>query len=267
MSEEADSTDPAVESALRALTRGALQGNLKDRYIGHRSLCKIGRPAISRIRDALQQTSWSKIKYSNQIRHLAALISVLRDIDETEAGKMANKIKQGGCDPAVTSILDSICSFTVEDYFQYEAAGIRVFEHKQLAVKQPVRPRLEKWLRNVPKEDLAEIERIYIVRRGDVDALGTYTPFLCNINLVWDNPYSRFDPVSFFDLFNIESILYHEIGHHINRHTFGQDEDQEKEADDYSDYLMRRSSHLIFRILRALFDVPPRPARKRNTGG
>ncbi len=53
----------------------------------------------------------------------------------------------------------------------------------------------------------------------------------------------------------IESVLYHEIGHHVHRHTFGQDPDQEKEANDYSDKIMFNSSHVLYRIMRAVKKV------------
>ena len=52
--------------------------------------------------------------------------------------------------------------------------------------------------------------------------------------------------------FIIENTLYHEVGHHVHRHTFGQDAEQEKQADEYSDRLMANSGHLIFRIARLL---------------
>jgi hypothetical protein len=69
---------------------------------------------------------------------------------------------------------------------------------------------------------------------------------------VWDNPYSKLNPLSWLNSFIIESTLYHEIGHHVHRHTFGQDPDQEKEANDYSDKIMLNSSHMFSRIMRAI---------------
>jgi Zn-dependent protease with chaperone function len=70
------------------------------------------------------------------------------------------------------------------------------------------------------------------------------------INLVWDNPSSRWSPMSLLNNFVIESVLYHEIGHHVRRHTLGQDPKQEKEADKYSARIMANSHHLLFRIAR-----------------
>jgi hypothetical protein len=101
-------------------------------------------------------------------------------------------------------------------------------------------------------EDLKEIERIYILRSEDLSVWGSYTPILYKIKVVWDNPSSRWSPMSWVNNFIIESTLYHEIGHHVHRHTFGQDPDQEREADKYSDKIMANSNHLPFRIRRFL---------------
>jgi hypothetical protein len=68
-------------------------------------------------------------------------------------------------------------------------------------------------------------------------------------------------------LLAIESTLYHEIGHHLHRHTFGQDSVQEAEANKYSNYLMlSKSSQWIYRVGRLIVDIPSRPDRKRKGG-
>lgn len=107
-------------------------------------------------------------------------------------------------------------------------------------------------LKNVPIEDLKEIDRIYILRSEDLNSRGTYTPILYVIDLVWDNPSSRWSPMSWVNNFIIESVLYHEIGHHVHRHSFWLHPDQEKEADKYSDSVMTNSNHLLFSICRLL---------------
>jgi hypothetical protein len=262
-----DGANQEINAALRTLLRGLTQNNLKEIYAGHKALYKIGAPTISYIRDAIHQSNWTKLRYSNEIRYITGLVSILHDIDESESKGIANQFKQNGCDVSVAHLLNSVCRFTVSDYLQYEIRGIRIFEHKKLEIKQPVQPRLEDWLKNAPEEDLVQIERIYILRKGDLKALGTYTPILCNINLVWDNPCSNSNPLSYLNLYIIENTLYHEIGHHIHRHKFGQDEKQEKEARDYADYIMRISNHLQFRIIRGIFGSPPHPFEKRKMGG
>jgi hypothetical protein len=265
MNAEAESITKNTSTALRTLIRGLTQDNLREIYAGHKTLCKIGAPSVRCIQEAIHKSGWTKVKYSNEIRYLTGLVSILHDIDETMSRWTADLLKKGGCDPSVSRLLDSVCSFTIADYIQYEILGVRIFEHQNLEVRQPVRPKLEQWLNNVPEGDLKEVERIYILRRGDLNTLGTYTPILCNINLVWDNPYPRFNLISYFNLYTIENTLYHEIGHHTYRHTFGQDEQQEKEANNYADWMMAaKSNHMHFRMMRGIFGSLPHPFEKRK---
>lgn len=250
MSEQND-----IDSSLKTLIRGLTQNNIKEICAGHKALCKIGSSAVPHIRKAILQSNWSRAKYPNEIRYVSGLLGLLHDINETESREVANQLKRGGCDLAVAAILDSICRFTIADYVQYEVRGIKVFEHTGILTKQSIRQTLEHWLKNVPYEDLQEIERLYVLRKADLEVWGNYAPLLYNINLVWDNPCSRFNPVSVLNLFIIETTLYHEIGHHVHRHTFGQDPDQEKQAQEYADRAMGNSSHVLFRIARGMKQV------------
>jgi hypothetical protein len=253
MKEEGDCTNLDIQRALKTLIRGLTQNNIKEIFEGHKTLYRLGKTAIPYILNAINQSTWSKIKRANEVRYLAGLVSILHDIDEGESIPVVKQLKQGGCDPSIANILDSICRFTLSDYFMHNLRGIPVFEHKNLKVKQSVILKLEDWLRNIPEEDLNGIERLYLLRKCDLNALGNYTPILFSINLVWDNPYSRYNPLSFFNNFIIEHTLYHEIGHHIYQHTFGQIERQEKQANDYATYRLARSNHFIFKFIRAIF--------------
>jgi hypothetical protein len=266
MNEETGNADRNIDKTLKTLLRGLTQNNIKEIFAGHKALYQIGKSAIPHIRNAISQSNWSQIKRANEVRYLTGLVSILHDIDEDESNQIAKQLKRDGCDASIVHILNSICSFTINDYFQYEIQGISIFEHKQLVIKQPVFRKLHQWLKNVPTEDLDGIERVYILRRGDLQAMGNYTPILFNINLVWDNPCSRFNPNSFLNHFLIEDTLYHEIGHHIHRHTFGQDERQEREASDYARYILTRSNHLIFKIMRAICGTRTSPYKKNKAG-
>lgn len=94
---------------------------------------------------------------------------------------------------------------------------------------------------NVPREDLCEIERIYVVTDEGQDYAGNYLPVLFNITLVWYNPFSRRSITGRLLVSHIEKTLYHEIGHHVHRHTFGQDAEQEAQADQYAIRLLQLS--------------------------
>ncbi|MGI8653820.1 MAG: hypothetical protein ACR2LC_01220 [Pyrinomonadaceae bacterium] len=252
MNEQANELNQSINHSLRTLIRGLTQGSVAEMYEGYKALFQIGVPAIPQIREAVLKSNWSKLKYPNEIRYVSGLINLIHDIDEPEAKRITNQLKNNGCDLVVARILDSICAFTLADYTQYNVCGIKIHEHKKLVTKQNVRARLERWLKNVPTEDLKEVERIYILRSEDLKISGNYMPILYRINVVWDNPCSKWSPMVWVNNFIIESTLYHEIGHHVHRHTFGQDPKQEKEAEKYSNKIMANSNHLLIKVARLL---------------
>jgi hypothetical protein len=65
----------------------------------------------------------------------------------------------------------------------------------------------------------------------------------------------------------IEFTLCHEIGHHVHRHRFGRDPEQEEDADSYAARIIaRRSGRVILRVARglvALYGI----LRRRRAGG
>ena len=252
MNEQGQEQRRDVGPCLKTLIRGLTQNNVAEMYEGYKALFKAGAPAVPLVREAVLKSDWSKLKYPNEVRYVSGLVSLIHDIDEAEAGRITDHLKNVGCDPAVARILDSICAFTLADYAQYSVRRVEIFEHKRLSTKQNVRACLERWLKNVPVEDLRGIERIYILRSEDLKSLGAYKPILCRINLAWDNPSPRWSPMSWVNNLIVESTLYHEIGHHVHRHTFGQDPEQEDEADKYADRIMARSSHWYSRVGRLL---------------
>lgn len=258
LSELSEGRTSVIATNLRALIRGLTQNNRSDLYTGYRELVRTGTESIQEIRSAISRGDWSHIRYPEEIRYVSGLVSVLHEIDEAESRRVVNEIKDRGCDPAVARTLTSISAFTHADYSQYDLYGVRVYERKSLPTKDCVRTRLEQWLRNVPVPDLKGIERMYVVRSTDLDGLGNYMPLLFSINLVWNNPSSRLNPMSLVNRFIIEYTLYHEIGHYVHRHTFGQDHDQEQEAEEYAQRVFANSNHTIFRIGRLL----ARPKRR-----
>lgn len=89
-------------------------------------------------------------------------------------------------------------------------------------------------------------------------------PILCKIVVEWDMPFSRFNPVSLLFLFLIKKTFYHEIGHHAHRHTFGQDPDQEKEADRYAGRLLFKSHPLVMGALKYIIGIFVKRKKPKN---
>ncbi|HKU73199.1 MAG TPA: hypothetical protein VJR02_04730 [Pyrinomonadaceae bacterium] len=242
-----------ISRSLKTLIRGLTQDDVTEMYKAYKALFAVGRAAVPQIREAIFKTEWANINYPNEIRYLAGLVTLIHDLDESESEKIRIELVRNGCSPVVAHVLESIGSFQLQDFIRYDVRGFKIFEHKRLVTRQNVKRRLEQWLRPVPGEDLDQIERIYVLPKQDLDALGSYAPVLFCINLAWDNPSPRWSPMSWLNNFIIETTLYHEIGHHVHRHTFGQDPEQEADAENYADRMMANSSgHFLFRLARLL---------------
>ena len=242
-----------ISRSLKTLIRGLTQDDVTEMYKAYKALFAVGRAAVPQIREAIFKTEWANINYPNEIRYLAGLVTLIHDLDESESEKIRIELVRNGCSPVVAHVLESIGSFQLQDFIRYDVRGFKIFEHKRLVTRQNVKRRLEQWLRPVPGEDLDQIERIYVLPKQDLDALGSYAPVLFCINLAWDNPSPRWSPMSWLNNFIIETTLYHEIGHHVHRHTFGQDPEQEADAENYADRIMANNSgHFLFRLARLL---------------
>lgn len=136
----------------------------------------------------------------------------------------------------------------MKEFDSYEVNGLRIYQSKKLDKQQTIKKLITKWISFVPDEDIREMERLYVIPRSKEDHLGTYMPILCNVMIEWFMPVSYLNPISWFFKLQIERTLYHEIGHHFHRHTFGQIPEQEKEADRYAAILMGKH-HPILRFI------------------
>ena len=253
MQKQTQPPDQDLSRNLKNFVRGLTQNDVTDMYESYKALCHAGPAVIPHIRALIFKSNWSKVKYPNEIRYVAGLVSLIHELDESESERVRARLLSNGCAPTLGRILNSIGSFKSDDYTRYEVRGVRIFEHKKLVTKQNVKRRLEQWLKSISDKDLDGIERIYIIRKEDLTALGSYSPVLYYINLTWDNPSEPWNPSSWLNNYIIESTLYHEIGHHVHRHTFGQDPEQEAAADEYADRTMAYGSdHLLFKLLRII---------------
>ncbi len=232
-----------------------MQADYTTAYKGYKALYQIGVPALPTLIDLVENSDWSNRKYKELSRYVTGIVSLIHDIDEDEANSVCRNVISNGIPNHIKVQLKSVCAFSLKGYKHYNTRNIDVYEHKSIKVKCKIQPYIEKWLSNLPTNDLSGIHRIYIVRPEDINAAGTYTPVLFKITLVWSN---NFREGSFlFNLFSIynETVLYHEVGHHVHRHTFGQLPDQEKEADRYAAKILRREHPKVYWIAKSLSKI------------
>lgn len=228
------------------------QPSYPDAYQAYKKLYEIGPPVIPILKTKILENDWSNSKYKELSNYISGLFSLLHDLDEDEANIVGETIIADGCPQHIKAIIKSIIEFSLKSYTRYQIRGLDIFEHKFANTNCDISSYLERWLSNVPDSDLEEISRLYVINREKIDAAGTYTPVLKVIALLWENQYR--EKSLLFKLFALytEKVLYHEIGHHSNRHNFGIDPDQEKEADRYAFQIMKKSHPYLVYFLRIL---------------
>lgn len=232
-----------------------MQADYTTAYKGYKALYQFGDQALPILKALAETTDWSNRKYKELSRYVTGLLSLIHDIDEDEANSVYKRLVSDGIPNHIKVQLKSVCAFSLKRYKHYIARDIDVYEHNGIRAKCKIQTYIEKWLYNLPTNDLSGIHRIYIVRPEDIKASGTYTPVLFKITLVWSN---NFREGSFlFNFFSIyrEKVLYHEVGHHVHRHTFGQIPDQEKEADRYASKILRREHPKMYWLAKVLSKI------------
>lgn len=246
-------SEDETSAALRQLMRGLSHDGMQDTYLGYKALYGRGEEVVPAIEALIFQRDWNALDRPRESHILAALVSLVHDIDESESRRIIRALKAKGCKPVISRYLDAIAGFSLENFRSYEAHGITVFESMRIGRRQRVETRLGDWLATVPAAHLEGIERIYVVTHSeDKEYGGMYMPLLCHITVVWRHRHPRVAPISwFFRLFH-EFTLYHEIGHHCLGHTFGQDPEQEKQANDYAGRLIRANHPWLAKVGRVL---------------
>ncbi len=241
-----------IHGHIRTLSRGLMQSNYSIAYQGYNALYRIGEPAIPHLKEIILKTDWSSTKYRELSLYLTGLVCLIHDISENEGKQVIRHIVTNGCSPHVKALLDSLSQFSEKDFIKYNVGHVAVLEHKEIIAKCAIRPLIEKWLGNIPEHDSRELVRILIVRNQDLDAAGAYTPMLHKITLAWDDTSAANSLALKLFLLSTEHTFYHEIGHHICRHTFGQDPVQEKEAENYAAKIMSKAHPRIGRLVKLL---------------
>jgi hypothetical protein len=218
-------------------------------------LYEIGAPAIPFLKDSILGIDWTKSKYKELSRYVAGVFSLIHDIDEAAVDYIRKTTAENGCPQHILSLMKSISSFSIQNFLRYEACGVGIFEHDGINKQCDIQKYIGSWLKTVPADDLNEISRLYVVGKEEIDAnaAGTYTPGLFKIVLLWDNHFKENSLPFKLSALMTEKTLYHEIGHHVHRHTFGQHtSDKEKEADRYAHRMMKKNRpilHIIGRLL------------------
>ncbi len=240
-----------IETYLNQLSVGFVENSNKV-YKPYRALFKMGKVVIDVIEQKIFSQSWVKVDHISQVTVLVGMLNLVNDLDEPRCREIVNKIIELGCEDEVRRKLLLVIQFSVSDFYIFDFRGLKVFVSKKLKRLNYIEAKMKKWLSVVPEDDLSGMERMYVVPPISDDYRGLYMPILCYSEVHWDCPSIPFNPFAWVYLYSIEKTTFHEIGHHLHRHTFGHDPEQEKEANIYAFKMLSKSHYILFEILKWL---------------
>ncbi len=247
-----------INHQLKVYIHGLTGGNRDSRDEAYVSLYRHGKSAIPALKAMLLSNNFTGINPGLEISILSGLLTLLNDIDETEANHVGQILKNHGCSQTIKTRITSILRFSITNYSIYSVNGIKILMQNSLKNQKSIFKKITLWLSHVKVNDLEGIERIYIVPESKSDYLGTYQPVFNNITVEWDNNFSSYNPFSFFLTIRNEHTLYHEIGHHSLRHKAGQDKVQENEANQFASSLIHKSHPAISNIVKIIKKILPK---------
>lgn len=256
-----DAEQDDLELAIRTLKRGLMTGNDRAALPAYRQLYEVGAVALPLLDRELQKVPFtSSFKQIEGLRLFAGLLALERDLDEEASDRRLDAAIAQDCSSAVKSLLRSVRRMSKNDFRRATSGNIEIWEHTTLDSRYDARLLIEKWLGEIPEAERADISRIIIKPSSlDDDWSGKYQPVLGVITLAW---MTFLPPGSYLlRLLNADHryTLFHEIGHHVHRHWYGQDPEQERQADAYASATKARTRPLWLRpliaVLQALWGV------------
>lgn len=242
-----------IKQIIKTFLGNLFQNLSEEIYQNYKKLYELGEASIIPLTETILSQDWSTVDNRNQVRVLTGVLSLLNDINEEACQNTSKIIIEKGCSNALTRSINSITSFTLNDYTQYNKCGVNVYILKELKNIDFIEKKIEEWLFLTSKKDIEKINRIYIISYDkEYSYNGTYMPILSYIRIVWKCDYKYNFLLKWINLFFVEFTLYHEIGHHYYKHVFGQDINQEKEADKYASILIAKSHPTLRKIIKII---------------
>ncbi|MGE0407559.1 MAG: hypothetical protein AB7O65_14790 [Candidatus Korobacteraceae bacterium] len=243
-----------VDTELRRLKRGLMTGDERTALSAYKAIYKIGSPAALVVNAELERFDLKDPLRTEATKLLAGLIALQRDLDETHSNAFIDRQLAGNCPQLTTAILRSARRMTSRDFRKSEFGDVVLLEHAAIDRRYLTSENVQNWLSQLPPEDLSGISRIYVVPHDlKNDWLGTYMPILGVVTIAWTTvvpPLGAFNRVM-----NVvhRHVLLHEIGHHVHKHWFGQDSEQEAEAEAYARKARYKAMPLGVRIAAKVF--------------
>ncbi|MEM8652732.1 MAG: hypothetical protein AAGF54_19565 [Pseudomonadota bacterium] len=258
-----------VETNLSKLTTRLKQGlmTFNRDIIDQESINLVGRGVlvVPEILEELRKIDLEKDFSREKLSLVSGLTVILRDIDEETAERFVQKALRGNVNPIIRTELEHTLRFSLRNYRQSYYGDVLVLEEKNINPNYDASTHVKIWLSSVPETDLQGITRIYILKDDEAYSFaGNYAPGFAKINVVWDSMFRPHNPMVRLTRYLNRHTLYHEIGHHRFRHTYGQDPLQERVADEYAAQQLRIAFPKVRRLAKFINFVLRRKAELKT---
>ena len=228
-----------VKAAFDTLMRGLAHGSGEQTYSGYRALYEFGHPVVPELERRILQADWTTVSRPQATRMQTALVTLLHDIDEGRSRSIIDRLLEADCHPSLRGVLNSIRRYDARNFRIHEVRGLRVLVAREIDEADDVPSHMDRWLANVPPEDLSGIVRLYVIKRPPkADYAGKYMPVLSTITVIWAEPLLGGKTMARLARFGVEHTLYHEIGHHVHQLHRPRHVDSEVVAEEWEERLL-----------------------------
>ncbi|MEP3275712.1 MAG: hypothetical protein ABJN26_07970 [Stappiaceae bacterium] len=247
-------TNCDIEKAINQLKQSLVSSDRALTGKACQVLYNAGDEAVKPLLKELERIDFENVAHPIAIPAICGLATILHDLNETESRALITLALSKPCHPSIQSAFRTILRFSKTNYRQSFFNGIVIFEEKTIDPRYDASKHVQIWLKNLPEEDLEGIPFLYIVEdQSSFDYLGQYLPHFGTITLIWNTFFHPQNPIQWLARIGFEGTLYHEVGHHRNKHTEGgQVPEQEKEANTYARHYSTRAHPHIARVVWAV---------------
>lgn len=235
---------------MRRLKRGLMTCDERTALPAYKQIFESGAPALPVLERELKNAAlFADPTRVEGTRLLAGLLALHRDLDEVASDDLIDEALARPCPKVISALLRSARRMTCRDFRTSCSSNIQIWEHTSIDQRYGASKRVQGWLAELPANDIVGIRRILITpHRTEHDAMGSYMPVLGVVSLAWT---TLIPPESYFVRAANAShrfTLFHEVGHHVHKHWFGQDPEQERDADGYAARSVKSRMPLWLRI-------------------
>ena len=185
-------------------------------------------------------------------KYFGILLALLSEVDSDAFRQEITRLRKGKLHPVHRRTLNLMAKRLDDTPSTLLAGNIPVFIADDVADPPRIIRNLQRWsktkglsLENVTRVDV-------IAARPELDYLGKYNLFFSGIVLTAPTTPPE-GLTKWFETLRNEFTFYHEVGHHVHKHSEGgQIEEQEQEANDYARAMIRKARPILTGIGRCV---------------